>query len=454
MGAKGAAAAAGDVYMAAEAYLRRGWAIVPVPYRKKAPGLPNWPQLRLTPGDLGRYFNGRPGNVGLLLGSASGGLVDIDLDAPEAQAVAGVLLPATPAMFGRAGKPRSHRLYVCADTPQTVQFRAPDGTTLVELRADGCQTIAPPSVHPSGELVAWAVLQECAGRAQGPGVTLPEPARVPGDVLARAVRRLAAAALLARAWPGRGSRHEAALALAGALARAGWSVGNVERFVSVVSAAAGDEELWDRMRAAGDVWRRQAAGAATTGLRRLAALVDERAVAAAGWLGLERPGTAHSVLRNPGPPADRSERCDPHADGKGTGGVRSVGKAAASTPARGHADAGHSAASPAGMWEPPVPLLVHEVPEFPIDRLPECLARYVAHVAIATQTPPDLAGMLALAVLAAAAQGRIGCTCGRGGRSRCPSSSPWHCRPASGRRRCSARSRRRWWPGNKPSASG
>jgi replicative DNA helicase len=59
-------------------------------------------------------------------------------------------------------------------------------------------------------------------------------------------------------------------------------------------------------------------------------------------------------------------------------------------------------------WEPPVPIgVVGEVPAFPVEVLPGWLGEYVAAVATATQTPPDLAGMLALAVLATVAAGAV-----------------------------------------------
>ena len=59
-------------------------------------------------------------------------------------------------------------------------------------------------------------------------------------------------------------------------------------------------------------------------------------------------------------------------------------------------------------WEPPVPFgAAGEVPAFPVEVLPGWLGEYVAAVATATQTPPDLAGMLALAVLATVAAGAV-----------------------------------------------
>jgi hypothetical protein len=54
-------------------------------------------------------------------------------------------------------------------------------------------------------------------------------------------------------------------------------------------------------------------------------------------------------------------------------------------------------------WAPPVPFTAPgSLPPFPVDKLPFWLAAWVEAEAIATQTPPDLAGNLAIAVVAAA----------------------------------------------------
>lgn len=59
-------------------------------------------------------------------------------------------------------------------------------------------------------------------------------------------------------------------------------------------------------------------------------------------------------------------------------------------------------------WPEPIPLSdAPEVPPFPMWTLPEWVGEFAACVAEATQTPPDLAGCLALAVLAVAASGKI-----------------------------------------------
>lgn len=59
-------------------------------------------------------------------------------------------------------------------------------------------------------------------------------------------------------------------------------------------------------------------------------------------------------------------------------------------------------------WPDPVPLSsTMEVPAFPVWTLPGWLGEYVACLAEVTQTPPDLAGCLALAVLAVAVEGKV-----------------------------------------------
>lgn len=71
----------------ARTYLARGYAVIPVPARKKIPVLKGWTDLRLSESDLPAHFNGT-GNIGVLLGEPSGWLVDVDLDCEEAVALA------------------------------------------------------------------------------------------------------------------------------------------------------------------------------------------------------------------------------------------------------------------------------------------------------------------------------------------------------------------------------
>src|SRR5439155_1031743 len=197
------------------------------------PVVKEWQSLRLTEETVSKYFNGEPQNLGILLGDASNGLIDIDLDCAQAMALAATFLPPTGLIFGRTSKPASHYEYQVTEGIDTKKFLEPGGSMLVELRANGCQTIFPPSTHPSGEHVRHDSAEE--------------PALVEGEVLRTAVARLAAAALIARHWPNRGARQHTALALGGALLRDGWSLDAAATFVGAIASAAADEEADERV---------------------------------------------------------------------------------------------------------------------------------------------------------------------------------------------------------------
>ena len=133
-------------------YHKRRWCIIPMPAGSKNPNRSGWQRERLSLDDLPMQFAGNA-NIGVLLGEPSFGLVDVDLDCTEAIELAEGFLPDTDCVFGRIGKAHSHRLYVIDPAPTTTRFRDTDGTTLVELRGSGGQTVFPPSTHPSGERI-------------------------------------------------------------------------------------------------------------------------------------------------------------------------------------------------------------------------------------------------------------------------------------------------------------
>ncbi len=216
-------------------YIKLGWSPIPVPHRAKGPLIDAWQDLRINAETAPKYFNGARQNVGVILGSASGDLTDIDLDCPEAIAAAPYILPRT-AVFGHKSKPASHAIYqtnLCETQDRAaIKFIGSDKTGLLEVRmgAGGlaAQTVFPPSTHKeTGEPIEWT--------ERGPS----EIADVDGDELIRRARRLAAASELARNHPKIGGRHDAALVLGGFLARCGWSEAQAAVFVEAVGAASG-----------------------------------------------------------------------------------------------------------------------------------------------------------------------------------------------------------------------
>ena len=258
-------------------YRERGWWPIPIPLGKKAPIDEGWPNQRLDGTKLDAAF-ARPCNIGILLGEPSGWLTDIDLDAPEAVALADSFLPKTEAVFGRASKLRSHRLYIVEDA-RTTKFQDPrqspgDKGMLVEIRSTGAQTVFPPSSHPSGEMISWAEASD--------------PAEVPVSDLVKAVSRLATAALIVRHYPARGVRHDFVLALAGTLLRGGWCEGEALTFVEIVARAAGDEEVRSRLQDVRTTARRLSNDGTATGWPTLVKLLGEKeAQFVREWLGLQ-----------------------------------------------------------------------------------------------------------------------------------------------------------------------
>jgi P4 family phage/plasmid primase-like protien len=264
---------------------QRGFLPVPVPYRSKRPTLEGWQRLEITADAAPQYFSDQPQNIGVLLGDKYGS-TDVDCDCPEAITAARELLPETGLIFGRQSKPFSHYFYRSDPPARTQQFHDPlDQAMLIELRglssdgSIGLQTIVPPSIHETGEQVRFE-----------PGFD-GAPANVDADVLVSAVRKVAAAALLARHWPAQGSRHLAFLALAGVLARAEWNLDDARAFHRVIyrclwpnnpDLGAADSEVKS-------TFEKYSAGGEVTGIPTLVEFMDKKVVGAAlRWLGMER----------------------------------------------------------------------------------------------------------------------------------------------------------------------
>jgi hypothetical protein len=271
--------------------IERKFAPIPVPHKTKKPVLKGWQNLRLDAVSAAQHFNGAPSNLGILLGAPSGNLIDSDLDTPQAIAAASFFLPATPWITGRKSAPRSHWWYrspsglpakaqITFDDP--IDKSGPHKGRLLELRSNG-QTLFLPSVHDEGE------------KLEKYGDLSLDPANVEAADLVKSVHRLAAAALLAKHWPG-GSRHDAALALTGTLKTANWNQADALRFVEAVATAANDEQIKDRLKAVESTYAKDGA---QTGATKLGELIDKRVVGAAlSWLGI-RPAKQIRIKQTP-----------------------------------------------------------------------------------------------------------------------------------------------------------
>jgi hypothetical protein len=255
-----------QIHDAATRYHARGWRLVVVePFDKKALSKA-WQNATPRPENFGAA-----NNIGIKLGAASGGLVDIDLDIPQARWLAQeipffAMLPA----FGREGEPPGHRLVICEDAPTTdtrFDLAAGHGLELpkdvvLELRANG-QTVFPPSVlrrKGDGTLqkVVWA-----AGA---------EPGDIPcvnWDELQLRARVLALLAVVLAAYPTQGSRDETCMALGGTLFRMGLDPVEADDLIVTVARLAGDEEAEKRHGKAQAAATRHNEGGEVTGFPRL-----------------------------------------------------------------------------------------------------------------------------------------------------------------------------------------
>lgn len=190
---------------------RQGYTPIPIKAGSKAPdGI--WKHLSYDDeAEVIETFGEHGGGLGIALGEASGGLVDVDLDSPKARRLATLILPPTAMQSGRPSSRWSHRWYrVTGEIPSTRQYVSPDNGMIVEMRSTGGQTVVPPSVHPDGEAYLWE--GEAWGGDEG-------PAEIDARVLGARVATLAMLSLLLEVWPTRGSRHNAYLALVGGLVR-------------------------------------------------------------------------------------------------------------------------------------------------------------------------------------------------------------------------------------------
>lgn len=265
-------------------YLDLGFAPIPIEPRTKAPRLSGWPTL-----DVGNYehpeqfhelFEGR--GVGLLLGERSGGLVDVDLDSAEAVTIARAALPFT-LLSGRPSSPGSHLWYRAKGAISTEKFIDPvataasqgemtSRTVLLEVRSGGAQTVVAPSMHPDGERYRW----------EGEFSDL---TTVDADELRRDCLLVAAASLLARYWPSTGGRHDAAVALCGALMAGSdwWDDQTVKGFLNAVAVVGGDEEVPDRLAAVRTTRRRLSAESPVQGWPTLASIYEHSGAEDAVW---------------------------------------------------------------------------------------------------------------------------------------------------------------------------
>lgn len=218
--------------------------IFPVPLKprtKKPKGGKGWNTLRVTPETIPEFFKSGD-NVGGLWGEPSKWLVDIDLDWDEACELAPYLLPET-FIYGRQQRPLSHYIYRCRGvttskrrlSDRELDEEAQKKATIVEIRSTGSQSVLPPSIHDEDRdryEINHDVPFKDISRAE----------------LERLCDEIAAASLLVRHYPGKGSQHDFIHTVTGSLMWSGWHETRVRKFMTAVLAVADDREEDQRQR--------------------------------------------------------------------------------------------------------------------------------------------------------------------------------------------------------------
>jgi hypothetical protein len=258
--------------------IEQGFQPVRLEPRTKNPGHAGWntPEGRFDreDGDIDATF--ADCNLGVETGAISAELRDVDLDCPEAIAVAPAFLPPAKMIWGRYGESR-HYGYL-APGLRTEKFNNPNGQTLVEIRGDRLQSMVPPSKHPDGGTVQW--------------VTKGRPGEIDSQCLLTAVDQIAATAMIAQHWPKKkGSRQDFSLCLSG------WLLKHLQRelvlkIIREAAKAADDPELELRKEAVEQSWKKLQRDEEVKGLPSLLELMPSFKSAVPfveRWLGLTTP---------------------------------------------------------------------------------------------------------------------------------------------------------------------
>lgn len=241
-----------------------GFAPIPIPYKQKSPIIRDWTKCKVTVKNFDKYFPySKNINVGVLNGKPSGNTIDIDIDNLTALEFADIYLPKTDMIFGRKSNPGSHRIYRCDDLPKTQKFQSSEGC-IIEVRSTGTQTVFPPSIHPSGEIIAFD--------------TDGDPADVDKNILIQACRVITVATILVENYPEDGVRNDFAMILSNlALRLFDMDVKQSKRFVIKVAELAKDEEAESRGDVVEYTFKRMKNGEPVVGIPTLVNMIGESA---------------------------------------------------------------------------------------------------------------------------------------------------------------------------------
>lgn len=147
------AAKINTVLRAALAYNALGISVLPCK-RTKEPSIKKWDDLQIrsaSPARIQRWDEqGMLQNVGIICGKVSRGLTVIDLDSETAVTMFLGMFPELAETYSVKTARGLHLYYQPQIVPPTTRVTGSPEYGAIELRAEGCYVLAPPSTHPSG----------------------------------------------------------------------------------------------------------------------------------------------------------------------------------------------------------------------------------------------------------------------------------------------------------------
>jgi len=139
-------------------YGNRGLSVIPIVPRDKKPDLPSWDcfmHARAQRDTIVQWWEEKPQrNVGIVAGEVSGGLVVMDFDSIPAFQQFGNRFPSlTETRIHLSGSLKGyHAFYFVSIIPQSSKYDTIFGR--IEIKSNGTQVVAPPSIHPTGNKYA------------------------------------------------------------------------------------------------------------------------------------------------------------------------------------------------------------------------------------------------------------------------------------------------------------
>ncbi len=392
-------------------YLHAGFSLIPLKSDgSKAPAIAAWKAYQTrqpTETELDLWFDTEnPRGIGLIHGAVSGHSEALDFDQPGLyeqfadlciQQGLGVLLETLPLVQTPSGG--RHLLYRCQEPVggNTKLAETPERKTLIETRGEGGYTVAPGSAascHRAGTPYQFL---------RGDPGTLPTITACDRTALLNTARLLNEYADPAQIVAGPRSRSPDTVAGL----RPGDDYNQRGDWLALL-----EQHGWQNFGTAGDkgLWRRPGKpgqGLSATSNYAGSGLFYVFSANAAPFEPQKAysPFAIYALLEHSGDFAAAAKKLG--EDGYGeqfTKGIDIRTKLGSERRSQGpSADMDNAPHQSGRAWEPPVSFAVHSLPPFPVEALPPMLAAYVSEVAVSSQVPVDMAGMIGLGTIAVAA---------------------------------------------------